>query len=116
MVIAELRVECITRIFLINECRITEYFSGYIFNFVKHIRYHIIRHDADRRRAVCSPSLEKGILNVVADRPESSTTAVAHYINQVQDWIPADFVLRMPIGATAICVAAGLHRSCAEYL
>ncbi|GFV64879.1 hypothetical protein TNCV_3847441 [Trichonephila clavipes] len=33
----ELRYECITRSFLINECRITKCFSGYIVNFVKHV-------------------------------------------------------------------------------
>ncbi|GFW06123.1 uncharacterized protein TNCV_4479151 [Trichonephila clavipes] len=33
----ELRYECITRSFLIDECRITEFFSGYIVNFMKHI-------------------------------------------------------------------------------
>ncbi|GFV27215.1 hypothetical protein TNCV_869451 [Trichonephila clavipes] len=38
MVTAELRYECITRSFQIDECRITEFFSGYIVNFVKHVR------------------------------------------------------------------------------
>ncbi|GFW75053.1 DUF4817 domain-containing protein [Trichonephila clavipes] len=42
--------------------------------------FHITRHDAGRRRTVSSPSLEESILNVVADRPESSTRAVAHYV------------------------------------
>ncbi|GFS84362.1 hypothetical protein TNCV_4605741 [Trichonephila clavipes] len=37
MVIAELRYECITRSFLIDECRITEFFNGYIVSFVKHV-------------------------------------------------------------------------------
>ncbi|GFV43960.1 hypothetical protein TNCV_492851 [Trichonephila clavipes] len=37
MVTAELRYECIMRSFLIDECRITEVFNGYIVNFVKHI-------------------------------------------------------------------------------
>ncbi|GFU98892.1 hypothetical protein TNCV_3381381 [Trichonephila clavipes] len=38
MVVAELRYECITCSFLIDEDRITEFFSGYITNFVKHVR------------------------------------------------------------------------------
>ncbi|GFV86489.1 hypothetical protein TNCV_2156821 [Trichonephila clavipes] len=37
MVTAEMRYECITRSFLIDECRFTEFFSGYIVN-VKHVR------------------------------------------------------------------------------
>ncbi|GFY14690.1 hypothetical protein TNCV_647341 [Trichonephila clavipes] len=36
-VTAELLYECIMRIFLLDECRITECFSGYIVNFVKHV-------------------------------------------------------------------------------
>ncbi len=38
MVTAELRYECITRSLLIDECRITEFFSGYIVNLVKQFR------------------------------------------------------------------------------
>ncbi|GFU52435.1 hypothetical protein TNCV_193081 [Trichonephila clavipes] len=38
MVTADLRYECFTRSFLIDECRITEFFSGYIVNFRKHVR------------------------------------------------------------------------------
>ncbi|PRD27373.1 UNVERIFIED_CONTAM: hypothetical protein NCL1_35529 [Trichonephila clavipes] len=41
--------------------------------------FHITRHDAGRRRAVSSPGQEESILNVVADRPESSTRTVAHH-------------------------------------
>ncbi|GFU22481.1 hypothetical protein TNCV_1303951 [Trichonephila clavipes] len=41
--------------------------------------FDITRHDADRRRTVRSPSLEERILYLVADRPESSTRAVAHH-------------------------------------
>ncbi|GFX72907.1 uncharacterized protein TNCV_1698041 [Trichonephila clavipes] len=41
----------------------------------------VTRHDAGRQRAVCSPILEKSILNIVAVRPESSTRAVAHHVN-----------------------------------
>ncbi|GFV11379.1 hypothetical protein TNCV_3923281 [Trichonephila clavipes] len=33
MINAELRYKCITRSFLIDECRIKEFFSGYIVNF-----------------------------------------------------------------------------------
>ncbi|GFV42051.1 uncharacterized protein TNCV_1569181 [Trichonephila clavipes] len=43
--------------------------------------FHVSRHHAGRRRAVRSPSLEESILNVVADRPESSTRAVAHVLD-----------------------------------
>ncbi|GFY06617.1 DUF4817 domain-containing protein [Trichonephila clavipes] len=43
--------------------------------------FHVTRHNAGRRRAVLSPSLKESILNVVADRPESSTRAVAHHVN-----------------------------------
>ncbi|GFW34571.1 hypothetical protein TNCV_952011 [Trichonephila clavipes] len=39
MVTAELRYECFTRTFLIDQCRIAELFSGYIINFVKHVRF-----------------------------------------------------------------------------
>ncbi|GFY17689.1 hypothetical protein TNCV_1074241 [Trichonephila clavipes] len=37
MITTELPYECITRSFLIDECRITELFRGYIVNFVKHV-------------------------------------------------------------------------------
>ncbi|GFS71297.1 hypothetical protein TNCV_5050441 [Trichonephila clavipes] len=50
---AELRYECITRSFLIDESRITEFFSGYIVNLVTNVN----RYDAGRRRVVRSPSL-----------------------------------------------------------
>ncbi|GFT55734.1 hypothetical protein TNCV_4313631 [Trichonephila clavipes] len=39
MVTPELRYECITCCFLIDEYQITELFSGYIVNFVKHVRF-----------------------------------------------------------------------------
>ncbi|GFU07598.1 hypothetical protein TNCV_2225681 [Trichonephila clavipes] len=37
-VTAKLRYECITHSFLINECRITEFFRSYIVNFVEPVR------------------------------------------------------------------------------
>ncbi|GFV94855.1 hypothetical protein TNCV_1028531 [Trichonephila clavipes] len=37
-VFAGLRIECITLGCLIDEYRITEFFSGYFANFVKHVR------------------------------------------------------------------------------
>ncbi|GFX74997.1 hypothetical protein TNCV_1845691 [Trichonephila clavipes] len=43
--------------------------------------FYVTRHDAGRRRAVRSPILEEGILNVVANRPESSTRVVAYYLS-----------------------------------
>ncbi|GFX01022.1 hypothetical protein TNCV_4579881 [Trichonephila clavipes] len=44
---------------------------------------HVTRHDAGRRRAVPSSSLEESILNIVADIPESSTRAVAHHLRGI---------------------------------
>ncbi|GFU45108.1 hypothetical protein TNCV_4235741 [Trichonephila clavipes] len=44
--------------------------------------FYVTRHDAGRRRLVRTPSLEESILNVVVDRPDSSTRAVAHHISQ----------------------------------
>ncbi|GFX57776.1 hypothetical protein TNCV_1495371 [Trichonephila clavipes] len=43
--------------------------------------FHVTRHDAGCRTAVCSPNLEESILNVVADRPGSSTKAFANHVN-----------------------------------
>ncbi|GFS74300.1 integrase catalytic domain-containing protein [Trichonephila clavipes] len=40
--------------------------------------FHVTRHNARRRRSVRNPSQEESILNFVADRPESSTRAIAH--------------------------------------
>ncbi|GFY24402.1 hypothetical protein TNCV_1014501 [Trichonephila clavipes] len=37
MVTAELHYECITRRLIIDECRITEFFSGNIVNCAKHV-------------------------------------------------------------------------------
>ncbi|GFX22373.1 uncharacterized protein TNCV_1815741 [Trichonephila clavipes] len=74
----------------------------------------VTRHGAGQRRVVRSPSLEERILNVVADRPESSTRAVAHH--RIQALNPADFLLRLSMGGTAMCTAAGLHSSCVEQL
>ncbi|GFY05268.1 hypothetical protein TNCV_2207141 [Trichonephila clavipes] len=39
MVIVELRNECITLSFLLEECQITESFSAYIVNFVRPVRF-----------------------------------------------------------------------------
>ncbi|GFW66778.1 hypothetical protein TNCV_3783481 [Trichonephila clavipes] len=57
---------------------------------------------------------KKAPLNVVADRPVSSTRAVAHHRVQVLN--PTDCPLRLPVGSTILCAAAGLHSSCAEQL
>ncbi|GFU85768.1 DUF4817 domain-containing protein [Trichonephila clavipes] len=40
----------------------------------------VIRHDSGRQRAVRSPSLDESFFNVMADRPKSSTRAVAHHV------------------------------------
>ncbi|GFT01368.1 uncharacterized protein TNCV_3214991 [Trichonephila clavipes] len=44
--------------------------------------FYVTRHEACQLRAVveCSPSLEKSILSIVADRPESKTRAVVHHV------------------------------------
>ncbi|GFX12055.1 hypothetical protein TNCV_2998381 [Trichonephila clavipes] len=68
MVTADLHYKCITRSFMIDECPITEFFSSYIVNFVKHFRS--TSQDmmlVDEGRAIPSPRLEDNILNVVAD-------------------------------------------------
>ncbi|GFT46015.1 hypothetical protein TNCV_3535711 [Trichonephila clavipes] len=41
--------------------------------------FHVTMHHAGRQRAVPSPSLEESILNILADRFESSTRAVAYH-------------------------------------
>ncbi|GFU72436.1 hypothetical protein TNCV_3573851 [Trichonephila clavipes] len=76
MVTAELRYECITLSFLVNEYRIRKFFSRQLRETGS---FHLTRHDASRQSTVRSPRLEESILNVVADRPESSTRAVAHH-------------------------------------
>ncbi|GFT14348.1 hypothetical protein TNCV_4003511 [Trichonephila clavipes] len=81
MVTAELLYECITHSFLIDECRITELFSGYIVNFVKHVRSmppDVMLVDKD---LYAVQAWKKSILNAVAVRPESSTRAVAHHVS-----------------------------------
>ncbi|GFS96399.1 hypothetical protein TNCV_17321 [Trichonephila clavipes] len=74
MVTAELLYKCITHSFLIDECLITELFSGDIVN-------HVTRHDAGLRRPARSPSLKESILNVVAYRLESRTRAIGHLVS-----------------------------------
>ncbi|GFW94673.1 hypothetical protein TNCV_4247131 [Trichonephila clavipes] len=41
----------------------------------------VAKHDAGIRTALRTPSLEESLLNFVADRPESSTIAVAHHVS-----------------------------------
>ncbi|GFX44500.1 hypothetical protein TNCV_4713261 [Trichonephila clavipes] len=86
---------------------------------------------------VHSSSLGESILNIVVDRPELSARAVAHHVSgshqticrllnenrlhlfhfqRVQDLNPADYLLRLSVSGTAMCIAAGLHNSCAEQL
>ncbi|GFW57895.1 uncharacterized protein TNCV_1418421 [Trichonephila clavipes] len=99
--------------------------------------FHVTRHDAGRRRPVRSSSLEESLLNVVTDRPELSTRAVARHVSvnhqticrvlnenrlhifhfqQVQALNPTDYLLQLPVVGTAMCAAVGLHSSCAEQL
>ncbi|GFX16754.1 DUF4817 domain-containing protein [Trichonephila clavipes] len=58
------------RIFLRLHCQLRETRS-----------FHITRHDPGQRRATRCPSVEESILNAVADRPESSTRAVAPHVS-----------------------------------
>ncbi|GFV52471.1 uncharacterized protein TNCV_4707721 [Trichonephila clavipes] len=74
--------------------------------------FDVTKQDAGRRKAVRTPSLEESILRVVAVRPESSTRADAH--NPVQVLNLVDYLLRLPLDATAMCIADGLCSSCAE--
>ncbi|GFW13784.1 hypothetical protein TNCV_1670001 [Trichonephila clavipes] len=103
---------------------------------LKTLSIHFTRHDAGGRGAVPSPSLEASILNVVADRLESSTRVVAYHVSvshqtvcrvlnenrvhlfhfhRVQALNSADY-LRLPVGGTTLCAVPGLHSSCAEQL
>ncbi|GFW43042.1 hypothetical protein TNCV_1474381 [Trichonephila clavipes] len=78
MVTEELRYECITSNFLIDECRITEFFSGYIINFVKHVSStssDMLLVDEE----LCAVKPQESLFNAVADEPKSSTRAVAHH-------------------------------------
>ncbi|GFT08542.1 uncharacterized protein TNCV_5024401 [Trichonephila clavipes] len=101
--------------------------------------FYVPRHDACQRRAVRCLSLEESILNVVPDRPESSTRAVAHHVSvshQTVSWsvkrkslTPLPFSASiniefrrqssspelLPVGGTTMCTAAGAS-SCAEQL
>ncbi|GFT52905.1 hypothetical protein TNCV_1460131 [Trichonephila clavipes] len=56
-------------------------FKGYIAIFCETRSFLVTRHDADHRRAVRNSSLEEIIFCVVADRPESSTRAIAHHVS-----------------------------------
>ncbi|GFW74099.1 uncharacterized protein TNCV_4176451 [Trichonephila clavipes] len=76
----------------------------------------VTRHDTGRRKAVHCSSQEESILNIVADRPGSSTRAVAYQLSRIQTLNPADCFLRLPVGGTATSAAKGLHSSCAEQL
>ncbi|GFT40112.1 uncharacterized protein TNCV_2171221 [Trichonephila clavipes] len=109
----------------------------------RHIRetrlFYARRHDAGRRRAVRSSSLEEGIWNVVPDRSESCTRAVAHHVSmghQTVYSVKRKLLMPFPfsastsfesdrfssppqlllLGGTAMCAAAGLHSSCAKQL
>ncbi|GFV71959.1 hypothetical protein TNCV_2458921 [Trichonephila clavipes] len=61
--------------------------------------FYVARHDANRRRAVRSSRLEESILNVLADRPESKSSArgvAPHVSQQVPNLKPEDYLLRLP--------------------
>ncbi|GFV87338.1 hypothetical protein TNCV_4033101 [Trichonephila clavipes] len=87
--------------------------------------FHVTRHDAGRQ----SPNLEESILSIVADRPDSSTRAVAHRVSvshqtdcrvlnenhlhlfhfqRVQALNAADYLLQLSGGGTAMCAAVGI--------
>ncbi|GFY30885.1 hypothetical protein TNCV_3120451 [Trichonephila clavipes] len=75
--------------------------------------------------------------DVLADRPDSNTKAAAHHVSvshqtvcrvlkghhshifhfqRVQTFFPAHYLFQLPLGATAMSAAAGLHSSFAEQL
>ncbi|GFV67464.1 hypothetical protein TNCV_4621451 [Trichonephila clavipes] len=114
MVTAELCYECMTRSFLIDECRITEFFSGYIVNFMKHVRSMLPDMMLDDNQS--KPG--KSILNVVADRPETRTTdsLLLRPSTSFDKQASAYYLLRLPVGDTAMCAVAGLYSSYAELL
>ncbi|GFT38448.1 hypothetical protein TNCV_1195771 [Trichonephila clavipes] len=90
MVTSLLRYECIMRSFLIDECRITELFSGCIVNFVKHVR-----------------STSSDMMLVDKD---------LYAVHRVQTLNPTGYLLRLPVGGTAMCSASELNSSGAEQL
>ncbi|GFU91046.1 hypothetical protein TNCV_4923771 [Trichonephila clavipes] len=113
MVTVELRYECITCRFLIDECWITNLFRGYIVNFVKHVRSmspDIMLVDEE----LYAVQAWKKLLSIGVERPESSVISIAHH--RVQALNSADYVLRLPVGSTSMCAAAGHCSSCAEQL
>ncbi|GFS99485.1 hypothetical protein TNCV_4534531 [Trichonephila clavipes] len=67
-----------------------------------------------RVASVGSPNLDESILNIVADRPISSTRAVAHHL--VKALNPADYLLQLPVGGTAKGATAALHSSRTDLL
>ncbi|GFU79959.1 hypothetical protein TNCV_578391 [Trichonephila clavipes] len=74
----ELRYECITHSFLMPDHRNFQL----LYRQIHEIRsFHVTSHGSGRQRAVRSPRLEESILNVVIDRPESSTRTIAHLVN-----------------------------------
>ncbi|GFV32506.1 hypothetical protein TNCV_1677921 [Trichonephila clavipes] len=83
---AELLNECITFNFLMDESQ------TFLHRRLCEARsFYVTRYDAGRQKAVLSPSLEESILNVVADRAELSTTAVAHYARHHRRLYPVDW-------------------------
>ncbi|GFW08324.1 hypothetical protein TNCV_1656381 [Trichonephila clavipes] len=74
MVTVELHYECITRSFRINECLITDLFSGDIVNFVKcpHPTSPDMRLVNEELYAV-QPVKKESVLNAVADGPQPVT-------------------------------------------
>ncbi|GFY13523.1 hypothetical protein TNCV_4958931 [Trichonephila clavipes] len=95
MVMAELRYECITRSFLIDECRITEYVRDYIVNFVEQVHYTSPDMMLGQQRAVRNSSLEESILCLIDP-------------SQVQELITKLFSSPelLPVGGATMCAAA----------
>ncbi|GFW95496.1 uncharacterized protein TNCV_1721981 [Trichonephila clavipes] len=79
MVTAELSYKCITLSFLTDECRIREVFSGFVINFVKHVRFTSPDMIPVDEELYAVQAWKKFILNIMFDRPESSTRFVAHH-------------------------------------
>ncbi|GFX24583.1 hypothetical protein TNCV_3343631 [Trichonephila clavipes] len=101
MVTADLRHECITRCFLIDEYRIKKFSAVPSRNSWN-------KHYVGRQISIRSPCMEESNLNVVTDRPESTSTSFeSGKLSSPPKLLPVD--------GTATCVAVGLHSSCAVY-
>ncbi|GFV16518.1 hypothetical protein TNCV_4785801 [Trichonephila clavipes] len=80
MVTAELRYDCIRRSFLINEGQIPEFSSGYIVNFVKHIRSSSLDMMlVNKELSFVNPTPLAHAYNQRDVQPRGNISAVAHH-------------------------------------